>query len=236
MVGIRSWENVRTFRWLTITERISEIGVCQQMWDVGSELYVITCSEFCVYQVDPLVLWQKYGTFDALEVHVSMTIWVVTTTCLVWVMYWVLMHWNLNFGTLWDLWRGGHKFVLTQYNCCLLAGIGLHMFLRCAYELSRYEIQGSSTSNCELSTVWYTIRLHYLLQQQLSNINNITPYSDVQFHPHRCVDCRLLPFAQGIRYLRCTIHLLELLMCMLFVCAVNDATVQVFNYSWGLEW
>ena len=56
MVGIRSWENVRTFRWLTITERISEIGVCQQMWDVGSELYVITCSEFCVYQVDPLVL------------------------------------------------------------------------------------------------------------------------------------------------------------------------------------
>ena len=90
------------------------------MWDVGSELYVITCSEFCVYQVDPLVLWQKYGTFDALEVHVSMTIWVVTTTCLVWVMYWVLMHRNPNFGTLWDLWRGGHKFVLTQYNCCLL--------------------------------------------------------------------------------------------------------------------
>ena len=195
------------------------------MWDVGSELYVITCSEFCVYQVDPLVLWQKYETFDALEVHVSMTIWVVTTTCLVWVMYWVLMHRNPNFGTLWDLWRGGHKFVLTQYNCCLLGNWITHASALCVCAV-RIRDTGFFSVYWEWSIVWNTIHLHYLLQQQLSNINNITPFSDVQFLPHLCVDCRLLPFAQGSRYLPCTIHLLEVRMCMLFVCAVNDATVQ----------
>ena len=205
------------------------------MWDVGSELYVITCSEFCVYQVDPLVLWQKYGTFDALKVHVSMTIWVALLH--------VLSGWCTGYLCI-EIWISGlcetcGAAVTSSYLHSIIVAywwIGLHMFLRSACVLSKYEIQGSSTSNCELSTVWYTIRLHYLLQQQLSDINNITPYSDVQFHPHRCVDCRLLPFAQGIRYLRCTIHLLELRMCMLFVCAVNDATVQVFNYSWALEW
>lgn len=107
-------------------------------------------------------------------------------------------------------------------------GIGLHMLLRCLRCASVVRIRdtGFFSVYCEWSIVWNTIHLHYLLQQQLSNINNITPYSDVQFLPHLCVDCRLLPFAQGSRYLPCTIHLLEVRMCMLFVCAVNDATVQ----------